>query len=149
MRWILKRYNELTLDELYAILQERFTTFVLEQNCLYPEFDGKDKKAYHLFKEEDGEVIAYLRILPAGTVYNELALGRVLVKKEYRRNGIAKDLVENAIRFAQEELNESKIRIQAQEYLTTFYASFGFVAISDVYLEDNIPHLDMILTRQS
>jgi ElaA protein len=147
LSWIVKKYNDLTIDELYNILKERVTVFVLEQKCLYPEMDGKDKLAYHLFKEKDGEIIAYLRILPKGTVFNEVALGRVLVHKEHRGSGIARDLIEKAIHVVYDELNEDRIRIQAQEYLLKFYASFGFAAISDTYLEDGIPHVDMILQR--
>lgn len=149
MSWVLKKYNDLTIDELYNILKERVTIFVVEQKCLYPEIDGKDKLAYHLFKENDGELIAYLRILPKGTVFQEAALGRVLVHKEHRGYGIARDLIDKAIHFVYDELNESKIRIQAQEYLVRFYASFGFVPISDTYLEDGIPHVDMILQRHT
>ncbi len=147
MSWMLKQYNDLTIDELYNILKERVAVFVLEQKCLYPEIDGKDKAAYHLFKEKDGEIIAYLRILPKGTVFDEVALGRVLVHKEHRGDGIARDLLDKAIHFVYDELNENRVRIQAQEYLLNFYASFGFTAISDTYLEDGIPHVDMILRR--
>lgn len=147
MSWMLKKYNDLTIDELYNILKERVAVFVLEQKCLYPEIDGKDKTAYHLFKEKNGEIIAYLRILPKGSVFNEVALGRVLVHKDHRGDGIARDLLDKAIHFVYDELNENRIRIQAQEYLLKFYASFGFTAISDTYLEDGIPHVDMILKK--
>ena len=96
------------------------------------------------FKDEKGEVIAYFRILPKETKYKETSIGRVIVKKQYRGKGIGKELMTNAIDFIHHELKETSIRIQAQEYLRDFYCSFGFQPISSVYLEDNIPHLDMI-----
>jgi ElaA protein len=145
MSWTLKRFDDLTNMELYIILKERTTVFVVEQNCPYPEVDGKDPLSYHLFKEENGEIIAYLRVLPAGVSYQEASIGRVLVKKEYRGRGIAEELLRRGLDFIHGELNENTVKIQAQEYLKKFYGSFGFKAITETYLEDNIPHVDMLL----
>jgi len=145
MNWQLKRFHELTIDELYAVLQVRFTVFVMEQQCLYSEIDGKDQTAYHLFAEHAGEIVAYARIYY--TADNQIAIGRVLVEKDNRGKGIAQELLERAIAFIHKELEETTIKIQAQEYLQEFYGSFGFVPISKVYLEDNIPHIDMIYMR--
>lgn len=142
MSWQLKTFSELTVDELYAILQVRFQVFVLEQQCLYAELDGKDQTAYHLFKAQEGKVAAYLRIYR--TAAGQAALGRVLVKKQYRGQGIAQELLERAICFVEQKLNAGQIKIQAQEYLRNFYGSWGFVPISNVYLEDGIPHVDML-----
>lgn len=147
MSWQLKTFAELTVAELYAILQVRFQVFVLEQQCLYAELDGKDQTAYHLFKEQDGEVIAYLRIYRTAT--GQAALGRVLVKKQCRGQGAAQELLERAIRFVEEDLKASQIKIQAQEYLRNFYGAWGFVPTSDVYLEDGIPHIDMLRGHSS
>lgn len=147
MSWQLKTFSELTVDELYAILQVRFHVFVLEQQCLYAELDGKDQAAYHLFKEQDGEVIAYLRIYR--TAAGQVALGRVLVKKQYRGKGAAQELMERAIRFVEDELKASPIKIQAQEYLRNFYGGWGFIPVSGVYLEDGIPHVDMLRGHSS
>jgi ElaA protein len=147
MSWNLKRFDDLTNKELYIILKERTTVFVVEQNCPYPEVDGKDPQTYHLFKEENGEIIAYLRVLPAGVSYQEASIGRVLVKKEYRGRGIAEELLRRGLDFIHDELKENTVKIQAQDYLRKFYGSFGFKAITETYLEDNIPHVDMLLQK--
>ncbi|TYS18471.1 GNAT family N-acetyltransferase [Rossellomorea vietnamensis] len=147
MSWNLKKFDELTNSELYNLLKERTLVFVVEQNCPYLEVDGKDPFSYHLFKEDDGEIIAYLRILPAGVSYQEVSIGRVFVKKEFRGQGIAEELIKKGLEFIQEELNEITVKIQAQDYLRKFYGSFGFQAISETYLEDNIPHVDMLLQK--
>lgn len=146
MEWNLKAFYELNTVEMYTILQERTAVFVVEQNCPYLEVDGKDIESYHLFAQLDGEIAAYARILPAGVSYKEASIGRVLVKKAYRGQGLAHDLLKKAIMFIQDDLNETAIKIQAQSHLEKFYASFGFKSISSSYLEDNIPHIDMLLT---
>lgn len=145
MNFQLKTFNELTTTELYNILKERTDVFVVEQHCPYPEVDGKDVQSYHLFKEEKGEIIAYLRILPPGVSCIEVSIGRVLVKKEYRGQKLAKQILKESLRFITDELKEKTVKIQAQEYLRDFYRSFGFEVISETYLEDGIPHIDMLL----
>lgn len=147
MSFTLKTFEQLTNTELYNILKVRTEVFIVEQNCPYPEVDGKDLQSYHLYKEENGEIIAYLRILARGVSYKELSIGRVLVKKEYRGRKLAQQMMEHALQFIQNELNETTVKIQAQEYLRKFYRSFGFEAISETYLEDNIPHIDMLLKK--
>ncbi|MGJ7911507.1 GNAT family N-acetyltransferase [Neobacillus sp. LXY-1] len=147
MSWNLKKFNELTNIELYNLLKERTLVFVVEQNCPYLEVDGKDPFSYHLFKEDNGEIIAYLRIVPAGVSYREISIGRVFVKKEYRGQGIAEELLRKGLDFILNELKETNVKIQAQDYLRKFYSSFGFQTISETYLEDNIPHVDMLLQR--
>ncbi|AWE07631.1 GNAT family N-acetyltransferase [Lysinibacillus sp. 2017] len=147
MNFIIKTFDQLTTTELYAILKERTQVFVVEQNCSYLEVDGKDLKSYHLYKEQNGEVIAYLRISPPGVSYTELSIGRVLVKKENRGQKLAQQMMTYALQFIHNELHETTVKIQAQEYLRDFYGSFGFEAISDVYLDDNIPHIDMLLKK--
>jgi len=147
MSWNLKKFDELTNIQLYNLLKERTLVFVVEQNCPYPEVDGKDPFSYHLFKEDNGEIIAYLRIVPAGVSYQEISIGRVFVKKEYRGQGIAEELLKKGLDFIQNELKEKTVKIQAQDYLRKFYSSFGFQTISQTYLEDNIPHVDMLLQR--
>ncbi|WP_456274783.1 GNAT family N-acetyltransferase [Bacillus sp. AK031] len=147
MSWNIKKFDELTNSELYNLLKERTLVFVVEQNCPYLEVDGKDPFSYHLFKEDDGEIIAYLRILPAGVSYQEVSIGRVFVTKEYRGQGLADELLSKGLEFIEKELNETTVKIQAQDYLRKFYGSFGFQAISETYLEDNIPHVDMLLKK--
>ncbi|RIW30706.1 GNAT family N-acetyltransferase [Bacillus salacetis] len=147
MSWNLKKFDELTNTELYNLLKERTFVFVVEQNCPYLEVDGKDPFSYHLFKEDNGEIIAYLRILPAGVSYQEVSIGRVFVKKEYRGQGHAEELLSKGLEFIQKELNETAVKIQAQDYLRKFYGAFGFKPISETYLEDDIPHVDMLLQK--
>ncbi|GGN99524.1 GNAT family N-acetyltransferase [Saccharibacillus kuerlensis] len=145
MQWHLKSFEQLTGEELYRILGERINVFVLEQACLYPEIDGKDLQSYHLYAEKDGEIAAYCRLLPPGVSYSQASIGRVLVKDSFRGQGLAQELMTRAISFLTEELREQEIKIQAQHYLEKFYTSFGFRSISDVYPEDGIPHVDMLL----
>lgn len=145
MNWYIKTFQELSTTELYKILMERTQVFVVEQNCPYLEVDGKDVKSYHLFAEHEGEMICYLRILSPGISYPQTSIGRVLVKKDYRGQGLGKELLRKSLNFIQEELKENKVKIQAQCYLEKFYSSFGFETISDEYLEDDIPHIDMLL----
>ncbi|MCB5240050.1 GNAT family N-acetyltransferase [Niallia alba] len=145
MKWYTKSFSELTNLELYTLLKERTAVFVVEQNCPYLEVDGKDPESYHLFAEKQGEVVAYLRILPPGVSYPEASLGRIFVKKECRGKGLAEELVKRGLEFIRTELKEKSVKIQAQNYLHRFYRSFGFQPISDIYLEDNIPHIDMLL----
>ncbi|RXT15382.1 GNAT family N-acetyltransferase [Ammoniphilus sp. CFH 90114] len=143
MEWHFKTFNELTTQELYNILKERVAVFVVEQECPYPEVDGHDVAAHHLYLEQDGKIAAYLRVLPQNTIYPEVSLGRVLVAKDFRGQGLAKELIDRALRFVDEEWQVSTVKIQAQDYLRQFYGAFGFEPISEVYLEDNIPHVDM------
>ncbi|MEG9295267.1 GNAT family N-acetyltransferase [Mangrovibacillus sp. Mu-81] len=147
MSWNVKRFDELTTTELYAILKERTQVFVVEQECPYLEVDGKDLLSYHLYKEENGEIAAYARLLPPGVSYTEASIGRVFVRKEYRGWGLAGELLIRSLDFLHGELGETKIKIQAQEYLREFYGSFGFTAITDSYLDDGIPHIDMVLEK--
>lgn len=142
--WTIKAFDDLSTKELYAILQARTTVFVVEQQCPYPEVDGKDFASYHVYNEQDGEIVAYARILPAGLSYEQASIGRVLVKKEYRGQGLAQALLVKALAFLHDELHEMTIKIQAQDYLRNFYGSFGFEAVSETYLEDDIPHVDMV-----
>ncbi|WP_419881883.1 GNAT family N-acetyltransferase [Peribacillus sp. B-H-3] len=148
MSWVLKKFSELTNHEIYRILEERTRVFVVEQNCPYLEADGKDTACYHLFLEEEGVMQAYLRVVPPGVSYKQASLGRVLVKKEFRGNGLAHELIKRGIEFVQHELRETVIKIQAQAYLEDFYGSFGFKAISEPYIDDYIPHIDMLLSEK-
>ncbi|MGH4119613.1 GNAT family N-acetyltransferase [Clostridium sp.] len=147
MNWIIKKFNELSSDELYEILKLRSEVFVVEQECIYEDCDGKDKKSYHLFAEQNGEILVYLRILEKGVTYNEISIGRVLANKKYRGRGFAKQMMLRAIEFIEHYLNENEIRISGQEYLLDFYSSFGFVKVSEGYLEDGIPHIEMLYKK--
>jgi ElaA protein len=147
MKWEMKKFNELTGEEVYEILKLRNEVFVVEQQCIYEDCDDKDKKSYHLFGEENGEIVAYLRILEKGISYNEISIGRVLTNKMHRGKGIANEMMLNAIDFIENNLSEKTIRISAQQYLLRFYSRLGFVKVSEVYLEDDIPHIEMLYKK--
>lgn len=140
-----KKFEELTLEELYEILKLRSEVFVVEQNCIYNDIDGKDKTSFHVIIKENNEITAYLRVLPPGISYENASLGRVLVAKDARGMGYAKAIVTEGINCVLRNFNTNKITIGAQEYLKDFYSEFGFKPISEVYDEDGIPHLDMTL----
>ncbi|MBU3105986.1 GNAT family N-acetyltransferase [Clostridium gasigenes] len=147
MNWNIKKFNQFKVEEIYKILALRNKVFIVEQECAYLDCDDKDLKSYHLFSEENGEVVAYLRILEKGVSYDEISIGRVAVKKNYRGKGISREMMLKAIEFIENNLKEETIKIQAQVYLLNFYSSLGFKAVSEEYLEDNIPHIDMIYKK--
>lgn len=147
MNWYIKQFQELSNEELYSLLKARVDVFVVEQECPYEEIDNMDQEAVHYFAKIDGKIAALVRILPKNTTYEEVAIGRVLVPKEFRGQGLARQVMERAIAFVYEEWKETRIKLQAQTYLQSFYESLGFVQVSDVYEEDQIPHIDMLLER--
>lgn len=149
MDWEIKKFAELTTDELYEILKIRTEVFIVEQHCAYQDIDSKDKESYHLFLKEQESITAYMRILPRGISYKELSFGRVLVKENHRKKGLAKEMVQKAITFITEHLNEKEIRISAQSYLQKFYETFGFRQVSDIYLEDGIKHMEMFYQKNT
>ena len=137
----IKPFKELTLHELYSFLKLRVDIFVVEQNCPYPELDGADEKAIHLYIKEDDTVIAYLRIIPSKT--GTARIGRVVTKIEHRGKGLSSQLMKRAMEYIREHYPEDTMILSAQEHLKEYYGSFGFKAVSEVYLEDGIPHVDM------
>ena len=147
MNWKIKKFNELNIEEIYKILALRNEIFIVEQECPYLDCDDKDLNSYHLFLRENGEIVSYLRILEKGVSYDEISIGRVAVKKSYRGKGISRKMMLQAIEFIENNLTENAIKIQAQAYLLDFYSSLGFKAVSEEYLEDNIPHIDMIYKK--
>lgn len=143
MRIIIKKFHELNVEELYQILQLREEIFILEQECLYADCDGKDRYGHHLFVEKNGNVVGYLRILEKGQAFEQMAIGRVAVKEEYRGIGLARHMMNKALVYIADYLHERVVKVSAQQYLTGFYESLGFVIVSEGYLEDGIPHIDM------
>lgn len=148
MDWIIKKFDELNAKDIYNILTLRNEVFIVEQNCVYMDCDYKDFNSYHLFLEQNGEIVAYLRVLEKGVSYDQISIGRVAVKKDFRGEGLSREMMLKAINFIENDLNETSIKIQAQSYLINFYTSLGFKPISDEYLEDNIPHIDMIYNKE-
>ncbi|MEG0829405.1 MAG: GNAT family N-acetyltransferase [Anaerovoracaceae bacterium] len=143
MKIIIKTFDELTSNELYQILRLRSKVFVVEQECIYLDCDDNDRRASHLFVEDGGSIAGYLRIMDKGIVFDAMSIGRVVVRKEYRKNGIAKHMVRVAIKYITQYLHETIIKISAQQYLIEFYEDMGFAVVSPGYLEDGIPHIDM------
>lgn len=144
IQWAAKPFHELSALQLYKILQLRIDVFMLEQNCLYPECDNKDLKAIHLFGSQGETVVAYARLLPASISYADLSIGRVVVHTDYRKYGLGKDLMLRAIAYWEAVAPAQAIRISGQRYLQRFYEALGFETVSDVYLEDGIPHIEML-----
>lgn len=143
IKWIIKSFKELSVDELYDILRLRSEIFVVEQNCVYLDIDGKDKLALHLFGEFEGKIVAYSRLFKSGITFDTASIGRVVVDANYRDKKLGHDLMRKAITEIQYHFGESKITIGAQLYLKKFYESHGFVQTSEMYLEDGIPHIEM------
>lgn len=143
MEWVLKKFGELTLDELYSILELRSKVFIVEQNCLYNDPDGKDQVAWHLIGTEEDQLIAYSRILPPGVVYTDPAIGRVVTSPLKRKSGLGRELMTRAIKHCEDLFGKTSITLSAQAYLKKFYESLGFSAIGDEYLDDGIPHIKM------
>lgn len=150
IQWQIKRFAELDALTLYQMLKLRVDIFVVEQNCPYPELDNKDlaQDAMHLLGWRGDELVAYARMLPPGVSYPEASIGRVAVAEAARGGGNARQLMAKAIEATLAQWPEAGIRIGAQHYLEGFYGSLGFEAVSDVYLEDGIPHLDMVFKQE-
>ena len=145
MEFVIKQFNELTLDELYKILKVRTSIFVVEQNCPYQELDDLDQNSYHIYLEEDNQIIAYARVIPKDNPFHEVSIGRVLVTK--RRHGYGTKIVQKAIEVAIEKYHTEKIVIEAQTYVKKMYENVGFKQISMPFLEDGIEHIKMVYER--
>jgi len=141
----LRSFHALTAAELYAIMHLRSAVFVVEQNCVYLDADGKDEKAFHLMGWVDGQLAAYTRLLPAGISFAEVSIGRVVTSPKFRRVNFGRLLMQESIQQCYALFGQQPIRIGAQLYLQQFYESFGFVVCSEMYLEDDIPHVEMLL----
>lgn len=136
-----KHFSELTTEELFDIYKLRVSVFVVEQSCPYQEVDSADKTAYHIWLKEDGELLAYLRVLPRGAVREEVSLGRVIAVR--RRCGLGSRILAAGIRTAVERFGADCIVIEAQTYARGLYEKAGFVQTSEEFLEDGIPHIQM------
>ncbi len=143
--WKLKKFEALSVKELYMIMQLRAEVFVVEQNCPYQDADGKDLKAFHLMGyNQDGLLMAYCRLLPQDVSYTEVSIGRVVSSPKVRGTGIGKALLEQSLLEIEKLFGNVPVRIGAQLYLEKFYESFDFVTEGEQYLEDNIPHVIML-----
>jgi ElaA protein len=147
LRWQWCSLAELKPAELYAVLAMRSRVFVVEQQCAYQDADGHDLAARHLIAWTADRVAAYLRVLEPGSRYDERSVGRVLTAPELRGTGLGRLLMARALEALDDQLPGQPIRLGAQAHLERFYGSFGFVVVSDVYLEDGIPHIEMRRTQ--
>lgn len=145
MNWILKKFEELSLQELYAILQLRNEVFAVEQNCVYRDMDDKDQFSWHLMGWSDEKLVAYTRIIPPGIVYPQASIGRVVTAASVRRSGTGRLLMERSLTELFALFGKVPVKIGAQLYLKQFYSSLGFVQTSEPYDEDGIDHIEMTL----
>lgn len=144
IQWHLKHFDELSLHQLYALLQLRIEVFIVEQACPFQDADGKDQGSYHLLGYDNGKLIAYTRLVPPGVIYTEASIGRVVASPAVRGSGAGKELMQESLNKVYALFGVGPVKIGAQLYLKKFYESFGFLQIGDVYLEDGIPHIYML-----
>ncbi|MBP2100233.1 GNAT family N-acetyltransferase [Enterococcus rivorum] len=140
MNYVVKPFSELSTKEFFEIVKLRIAVFVVEQNCPYQEVDEEDETAIHTWLEEDNDIVGYTRILDHGET---VVMGRVIVNPAYRGKKLGKKLVDNTLNVIEETYPGKDIIIGAQAHLIDFYESAGFEVISDIYLEDDIPHIQM------
>ncbi len=146
INWYCKAFNNLAPSELYQVMRLRSEVFVVEQNCVFLDADNKDEQCLHFMGWIEKDLVAYTRIAPPGYIYEEPSIGRVVTSPAYRRNKIGYVLMEKSIEQCKKVFGNAPIKIGAQYYLKNFYASFGFKQISDIYLEDGIEHIYMLLS---
>lgn len=144
INWEVKHYKDLSVDEFHDLIYLREKVFIVEQDCPYQDVDGKDKVSFHLIGRLDNEIVATSRILPPGVSYNEVAIGRVVMAAKARGKGYAHDMMRQSKSFIVQTFGNVPIRLSAQKYLEAYYASHGFESTGKEYLEDGIPHVEML-----
>ena len=143
MHFVIKSFKDLSAEEIYRLLQLRSEVFVVEQNCVYLDPDGRDLIAYHTLMYEQDELLGYARILPPSSPNHSPSIGRVVVDKKHRGSKFGHELMNYCIRQSIHLFRSKEIVISAQAYLIRFYSSLGFIVKGESYLEDNIPHIKM------
>jgi ElaA protein len=143
---LVKPFLELSNQELYNLLQLRSEVFVVEQNCIYQDLDGKDEKALHVLGIKNEKIVAYTRIFKPGDYFEFASIGRVVVAKNERAHNYGYDIMNASAEAVKKYFNQTKIKISAQKYLSNFYQNLGYKQIGEGYLEDGIPHIAMIKT---
>jgi len=144
IQWMLKKFEDLTPYQLYAILQLRNAVFVVEQKCVFQDADDKDQNSYHLMGFTDSKLVAYTRLIPPGEIYQEPSIGRVVTSPFIRKSGSGRELMNQSIDELYKLFGIRPIKIGAQLYLKSFYNSLGFQQVGEVYLEDGIEHIYMV-----
>ncbi len=145
IQWQCKFFNDLFAEELYAVMQLRNEVFVIEQNCIYQDADNKDQLSHHLMGWDNTCLISYARLIPPGVAYAEASAGRIVTSPAHRGKGAGKKLISEVILSCYQLFGKTTIKIGAQLYLKKFYESVGFIQTSEVYSEDGILHIQMIL----
>ena len=143
MKLTVKHFSELTTEELFAIYRLRVSVFVVEQNCPYQEVDELDRRACHVWLQDESGIQAYLRVLEPGVRFEEAAIGRVVAVK--RRQGLGSRILREGMAVAEERFGAKAIRLEAQVYAKSLYEKAGFREVSEEFLEDGIPHILMTL----
>ncbi|MFA5557646.1 MAG: GNAT family N-acetyltransferase [Flavobacteriaceae bacterium] len=144
IQWKIKRFEDLSVFELYGLLRLREQVFIIEQNCIYPDLDNKDPKAIHIIGCKNDEVIAYSRIFHPSDYFETASIGRVVVAQHFRKTKLGFRLMQKSIEEVRSRFKEEVITISAQYYLIEFYKSLGFIPVGETYLEDDIPHIRMV-----
>ena len=144
MEYFVKKFSELTTTELYKILQLRSEVFVVEQDCVYQDLDFKDQKSLHVFGVNNNNIVAYTRIFKPGDYFDNASIGRVVVDALERKYGYGHDVMKASIQAIKDNFKVDKITISAQVYLKNFYESHQFKQVGTSYLEDGIPHIEML-----
>ena len=144
--WTCKHFSDLTTGELYPILRLRSEVFVVEQHCVFLDLDNKDQVCHHVMGWKDGQLLGYSRIVPPGISYAESSIGRIVSSPDARGLGIGRELIVESIQALYALHGKRDIRIGAQYYLKDFYESFGFVQKGEIYSEDGINHIEMLLS---
>jgi len=147
INWHCLPFNSLTVLQWHNLIALRINVFVVEQNCPYPELDGKDPLCHHVFGEINGEVVAVSRIVPPGISYAEVAIGRVATSQNQRGKGLGIELMNQTMHQIKNIYGTVPVRISAQSYLEQFYSDLGFEPTGKSYLEDGIPHLEMLRAK--
>jgi ElaA protein len=144
LNWQIKPYSDLSLNEFHDIIALRLKVFVVEQDCVYQDLDGKDKKCYHvLCRNGKGDIVCTARILHPGVSYPEVSIGRVVVDEQVRKYGLGHELINKCSEFIKEEFGDVSVSISAQKHLEKFYNKHHFISVGKEYLEDGIPHIEM------
>lgn len=144
INWNFKHFSELSTLELYALAKIRMEVFIIEQDCIYLDLDDKDLEAHHIFATEDDKVIAYTRLLAKDVNYPQVSIGRVLVVESARGRNLGHELMTQTMQFSETIYGPTDIKISAQQHLSKFYEEHSFKVVTEMYLEDDIPHVGML-----
>lgn len=144
LNWKVIPYSLLSIEQFYEIIKLRQIVFVVEQDCPYLDADGKDQKSLHVLGYHENSLAAYARLVEPGVSYAEPSIGRIVSSPNFRKKGMGKELMEVSINELQRHFGPLPIRISGQLYLQKFYEGFGFAKVGEQYLEDNIPHIEML-----